>query len=167
VTLRTFDGCAAVLLLANTVYIAAAASATVFYMGSVLARVVVGATVWIAALALIVRDRAFRGSWRARIAVTALTIAGVIAAEIVRRGNLLELRWVLMAHIAAGAIATAALVPLAWRLAASSAAGASVKCAIKRCDAIEMRAQHLNSGQFAGRDLADDHCCGTRSARVA
>jgi hypothetical protein len=80
---------------------------------------VVGATVWIAALVLIVRDRAFRGSWRARIAVTALTIAGVIAAEIVRRGNLLELRWVLIAHIASGTIATAALAPLAWRLAAS------------------------------------------------
>jgi hypothetical protein len=63
VTLRTFGACAAVLLLANTAYIAAAASPTVFYMGNVLAHVVVGATVWIAALALIVRDRAFRGSW--------------------------------------------------------------------------------------------------------
>ena len=123
-TLRTFGACAAVLLLANTAYIAAAASPTVFYMGNVLAHAVVGAAVWIAALALSVRDRAFRASWPARVSVTALTIAGLIGVEIVRRGNLLELRWVLIAHIAAGAIATAALVPLAWRLAASSAAGA-------------------------------------------
>ena len=50
-TLKTFCGLAAVILLANTAYIAAAASPTVFYMGNVLAHVVLGAVVWVAALA--------------------------------------------------------------------------------------------------------------------
>ena len=41
-----------------------------------------------------------------------------------RRGNLLEVRWVLIAHIAAGVVATAALLPLAWRLATRTTGGA-------------------------------------------
>ena len=47
----------------------------------------------------------------------ALTVAAAFAVELIRRGNLLEVRWVLIAHVVAGAIATAALLPLAWRLA--------------------------------------------------
>ena len=61
-TLKTFCGYAAALLLANTAYIAAAASPTVFYMGNVLAHVVLGAAVWIAALSLLARDRELRRS---------------------------------------------------------------------------------------------------------
>jgi tetratricopeptide (TPR) repeat protein len=117
VTLKTFCGYATALLLANTAYIAAAASPTVFYMANVLAHVVVGTAVWIAALTLVSRDRAFRDNWLVRIAVAALTIAVVFAAEIVRRGNLLELRWVLIAHIATAAVAVAAFLPFAWQLA--------------------------------------------------
>src|SRR5688500_2289918 len=117
VTLKTLCGYGAALLLANTAYIAAAASPTVFYMANVLAHVVVGTAVWIAALALVARDRAFRDNWLVRIAVAALTIAVVLAAEIVRRGNLLELRWVLIAHIATAAVAVAAFLPFAWQLA--------------------------------------------------
>ena len=55
-TLKTFCAYAAVMLLANTAYIAAAASPTVFYMGNVLAHVVLGAVVWVAALGLLARD---------------------------------------------------------------------------------------------------------------
>lgn len=105
------------LLLANTAYIAAAASPTVFYMGNVLVHVVLGVVVWVATLGLMAWDRDFRRSWSARVAVAALTIAVGFAAELARRGNLLELRWVLVAHVAAAALAVAALVPLAWRLA--------------------------------------------------
>ncbi|MGH9219077.1 MAG: hypothetical protein ACRD1W_07235, partial [Vicinamibacterales bacterium] len=59
-TLKTFCGYAAALLLANTAYIAAAASPTVFYMGNVLAHVGLGAAVWIAALVLLVTNRELR-----------------------------------------------------------------------------------------------------------
>ena len=123
-TLKTFCAFAAVMLLANTAYIAAAASPTVFYMGNVLAHVVLGAALWVAALGLLARDRELRGSRPVQLAFVGLTVAAAFSAELMRRGNLLEVRWVLIAHIAAGAIATAALVPLAWRLAARGAGGA-------------------------------------------
>ena len=124
VTLKTLCGYGAALLLANTAYIAAAASPTVFYMGNVLAHLVLGAVVWIAALSLLIKERQLRRIRSVQLAFVALTVAAGFAAELVRRGNLLEVRWVLIAHVAAGAIATAALVPLAWRLAARGAGGA-------------------------------------------
>jgi Cytochrome c554 and c-prime len=123
-TLKIFCAYAAAILLANTAYIAAAASPTVFYMANVLAHVVLGAAVWIAALGLLVRERELRRTRSVQLAFVALTVAAAFAAELVRRGNLLEVRWVLITHVVAGAIATAALLPLAWRLAARGAGGA-------------------------------------------
>src|SRR5687768_18215180 len=114
-TLKIFCAYAAAILLANTAYIAAAASPTVFYMANVLAHVVLGAAVWIAALGLLVRERELRRTRSVQLALVALTVAAAFAAELVRRGNLLEVRWVLITHVVAGAIATAALLPLAWR----------------------------------------------------
>ena len=122
-TLKTFFGYAAAILLANTVYISAAASPTVFYMGNVLAHVALGAAVWIAALYLLVRNRELRRTRSVQLAFVALTVAAAFAVELVRRGNLLEVRWVLISHVVAGAIATAALLPLAWRLARRGAGG--------------------------------------------
>src|SRR5687768_6452829 len=116
-TLKIFCAYAAAILLANTAYIAAAASPTVFYMANVLAHVVLGAAVWIAALGLLARDRELRRTRSVQLAFVALTVAAAFAVELVRRGNLLEVRWVLISHIAAGAVATVALIPLAWRLA--------------------------------------------------
>src|SRR5687767_11542511 len=63
VTLKTFCASAAALLLANTAYLAAAASPTVFYMGNVLAHVVLGAVLWIAALILLARNLSRRSPW--------------------------------------------------------------------------------------------------------
>ena len=119
-TLKTFCACASAILLANTVYVASAASPTVFYMGNVLAHVVFGVVLWVAALILIARDRKFRRNRFVVVAFVSLTVAAAFAAELVRRGNLLEARWVLIAHIAAGVVATAALLPLATRLARST-----------------------------------------------
>ena len=127
-TLKTCFGYGAALLLVNTAYIAAAASPTVFYMGNVLGHVVLGAAVWVASLSLLARDLSRRSPWaeadrelrRSRpvqLAFVALTAAAGFAIELVRRGNLLEVRWVLVAHIVAGGIAVVALAPLAWRLA--------------------------------------------------
>ena len=140
-TLKTFCAYAAAMLLANTAYIAAAASPTVFYMSNVLAHVVLGAVVWVAALGLLARDGELRRLRSVQLAFVALTVAAAFAVELVRRGNLLELRWVLIAHVAAGAIATAALVPLAWRLATR---GTGERAAIRRCLSIV--------GGAAGRD---------------
>jgi len=123
-TLKTLGGYTTVLLLLNTAYIAAAASPTVFYMGSVLVHVVLGAVVAAVSLALLAKDREFRHTRLTRFSVAALVIALIFAAELMRRGNLLEVRWVLVAHIIAGAVAVAALVPLAWRLARHGANGA-------------------------------------------
>ncbi len=122
-SLKTFCGYAAAILLANTAYIAAAASPTVFYMGNVLAHVVLGAAVWVAALSLLARDGELRRNRSVQLALVALTVAAGFAIELVRRGNLLEVRWVLIAHIVAGAIAVVALVPFAWRLATRGTAG--------------------------------------------
>ncbi|MEO8678112.1 MAG: tetratricopeptide repeat protein [Vicinamibacterales bacterium] len=115
-TLSSFVGFAAVALLANTAYIAASASPTVFYMGNVLGHVVLGVIVWLAALVLLARDRDLRRSRAVQSAAAALTLSLGFAAELIRRGNLLEERPVLVAHVAAGALAVAALLPLAVRL---------------------------------------------------
>lgn len=114
-TLKTFCGTGAVLLLANTAYIAAAAAPSVFYMGNVLVHVVLGVILWVAGLALMASDREVRRRWPVRVAMVALTVAVVFAAELVRHGNLLEMRWVLVAHVAAAAIAVVALMKLARR----------------------------------------------------
>ena len=84
-TLKVFCACAAAVLLANTVYIASAASPTVFYMGNVLAHVVLGAVLWVAALILLARDREFRGNRLVAVAFVSLTVAAAFAAELVRR----------------------------------------------------------------------------------
>ncbi len=89
-TLKTFCAYAAAILLANTAYIAAAASPTVFYMSNVLAHVVLGAVLWVAALGLLARDGELRRLRSVQLAFVALTVAAAFAVELVRRGNLLE-----------------------------------------------------------------------------
>lgn len=140
-TIKTLCAYGVALLLANTAYIAAAASPTVFYMGNVLAHVVLGAAVWVTALVLLAKNRALRRSpstrpspqadsgslwtsWEVQLAFVLLTVAAAVAVELIRRGNLLELRAMLIAHIAAGAMATAVLAPMAWRLATRGTGGA-------------------------------------------
>jgi Tfp pilus assembly protein PilF len=124
VTLRSFVACGTLILLANTAYIASVASPTVFYMANVLVHVALGAVLWGGGLALIARDAQLRRSWSARGAAAALTIALGFAVELVRRGNLTEVRWVLVAHIVAGALAVVALLPFAWGLARRGAGSA-------------------------------------------
>lgn len=116
--LKTLGGYTTVFLLVNTAYIAAAASPTVFYMGNVLVHVVLGAGVVVIGLALLARDADFRKSRSAQLSMAAVVVALGFAAELVRRGNLLELRWILIAHIVAGGLAVLLLLPMARRLAA-------------------------------------------------
>jgi hypothetical protein len=118
-TLRSFVGGATLILLINTAYIAASASASVLYMGNVLLHVVLGAALWLAALVCFFREADLRGSRLVQLATGALTVAAVFAAWLMWRGNLAEMRPVLMAHVGAGALAVVALLPVAWRMAAT------------------------------------------------
>ena len=115
-------GCAVLLLLINTAYIAVAASPTVFYMANVVLHVGLGAAVWVLAAAWLRRAATGPARTPFGIATLALTVAGVLAGMLMWRGNLAELRWALVAHIATGGIAVLALLPVAWRLAIGDAA---------------------------------------------
>ncbi|MDH4065962.1 MAG: multiheme c-type cytochrome, partial [Acidobacteriota bacterium] len=114
-SLRTLVGVSTLLLLANTAYIASAASPTVFYMANVLGHLVVGMAVWGLGLALVARDRAARTSRPAIAGFVLLSLAAACAAYLLARGNLLEHRPILVAHIVAGGLAVVAVLPLAWR----------------------------------------------------
>jgi tetratricopeptide (TPR) repeat protein len=112
-----------VLLLANTAYIAADASPTIFYMANVLAHVVLGLAVWAAALALLVRHVEWRRRPSVLLSAALLTAAVAFGVFLIARGNLLEFRWALIAHIATGGAAVVALLPLVWRLSGRGAPG--------------------------------------------
>src|SRR5271154_6248018 len=80
-------------LLLNTAYIAAFASATVFYMANVLLHLVLGA-VLLAALPLV---------WRKyRIAGLLYLVAAGLGFFLAVRGNVTDNRWALNAHIVLG-----------------------------------------------------------------
>jgi tetratricopeptide (TPR) repeat protein len=108
---------ATVLLLVNTAYIASAATPSVFYIANVLAHVGLGVGVWALGVWFAIKNPAIRRSTAARVSLLSLTLALALAVELMRRGNLLEFRWLLVSHIVAGAVAVLALVPFAWHMA--------------------------------------------------
>ena len=122
-SLSSFVACAVLLLLINTAYLAVAASATVFYMANVLLHVGGGALLWAAALVWLRREPAWRASAAARASALGLTVAVGLAAVLIWRGNLAEMRWALVAHAITGGFAVLALLPLAWGLAAREVGG--------------------------------------------
>jgi Flp pilus assembly protein TadD len=122
-SLSWFVAYAALLLLINTAYIAVAASPTVFYMANVLWHVVGGALLWVAAIVWVRRARAGHARGPAMASALALTAAVGLAAVLIWRGNLAEMRWALVAHVVAGGVAVIALLPLAWRMAAQDIGG--------------------------------------------
>ena len=89
------------MLLVNTAYIWAHATASIFYMANVLAHVLGGAAVLLLCRKYLVRP--------ARIL---FLLATLCAAFLIWKGALTEYRWVLYAHIA---LAAAATIWLAWR----------------------------------------------------
>ncbi len=115
-TLGSLAGLGILLLAGNSAYIAAAASPTIFYMANVLAHVVLGLAVWGVALALLVRRGELRRRRSVLLSAALLTVAAAFGIYLIARGNLLEFRWALMAHIAAGGAAVVSLLPLAWDL---------------------------------------------------
>ncbi len=100
-------------LLLNTAYIAAFASATVFYMGNVLIHLVLGVVLAIAIVVLIVKNAALRKAIAP--ALWLFLLALLTAAYLVAAGNIREHRWAWWAHVATAAIGVAALIPYAWK----------------------------------------------------
>src|SRR5271166_563195 len=100
-------------LLLNTAYIAAFASATVFYMGNVLLHLALGLALSIAGVFLIARNTDLRRNISTPLAF--FLIAFLAAVYLVAAGNIREHRWVLWAHIATALLGVVALIPFAWK----------------------------------------------------
>ena len=100
-------------LLLNTAYIAAFASATVFYMGNVLIHLVLGLGLSIAVVFLIAKNAGLRRSISTALAF--FLIAFLAAIYLVAAGNVLEHRWVLWVHISTALLGVVALIPFAWK----------------------------------------------------
>jgi tetratricopeptide (TPR) repeat protein len=115
VTLKTVVAVSLLLLVVNAGYIWAFASPTIFYMGNVLAHLVIGLIFCAAGAALLVRDSTLRR--RPAIAVAGLALAASLGfgGYLVFRGNTMELRWALQAHVGASLAGVAALLVFAWR----------------------------------------------------
>ncbi|MEA2694841.1 MAG: hypothetical protein QOJ16_4228, partial [Acidobacteriota bacterium] len=116
--LATLVGASFLLLLANTAYISAFASPTVFYMGNVLAHLVLGVLVAAgAALLFARRPELRRGFGAAGVLFVAALLVGLFLAV---RGNVLALRWALWAHVITAGLGLVALLPWLARRAGES-----------------------------------------------
>src|SRR4051812_26577424 len=106
-TLRTAVGAGFVLLLLNTGYISAFATASIFYMGNVLLHLVLGLVLGVALALLLKREPELRRPLSASSVLFAIALG--FGLYLVWAGNLREHRWVLNAHIAAAAAGVIAL----------------------------------------------------------
>jgi hypothetical protein len=100
-----------IVLLVNTGYIAAFATASVFYMMNVLAHLVLGVLLAVGFAVLLVRDRAVRVPLVASAAFFAIAVG--CAAYLVAFGNVHAHAWALRAHIATAILGVVALIPYA------------------------------------------------------
>src|SRR5579871_6017979 len=100
-------------LLLNTAYIAAFASPTIFYMGNVLAHLVLGAVLAAAVVFLIAKNADLRQN--ISTALVFFLIAFLAAIYLTVAGNVNAHRWVLWVHIAASLLGVLALIPYAWK----------------------------------------------------
>ena len=113
-TLKTAVGAGFVLLLLNTGYISAFATASIFYMGNVLLHLVLGLVLAIAFALLLTRERELRRPLIAPSVFFAIALA--FALYLVWVGNLREHRWVLNAHVVSSVVGVVALLPFLFRL---------------------------------------------------
>ena len=112
--LKTVTAVSLLLLVVNAGYIWAFASPTIFYMGNVLAHLVIGLLFAVAGLALLGRDLELRRRLPIRVATVVLAVALGLGVYLTIKGNVRELRWVLEAHIAASLLGVLAIVAFAW-----------------------------------------------------
>src|SRR5580704_399705 len=103
------------ILLLNTAYVAAFASATVFYMANVLLHLALGLALSIATIFLIAKNSDLRRSISTALVFFLLSFLAAI--YLVAAGNIREHRWVLWTHIATALLGVAALIPYAWKQA--------------------------------------------------
>jgi len=113
---KSWIGIGFLVLLVNAGYLAAFASPTIFYMSNVLLHVALGAALCLALLWLLVKSREMVDGASAALCFFLVSFLG--GAYITWKGSLLELRWVLWAHVIAGALGAACLVPWVWKNAA-------------------------------------------------
>ncbi|HET7510478.1 MAG TPA: multiheme c-type cytochrome, partial [Solirubrobacterales bacterium] len=99
-------------LLVNTAYLAAFASATVFYMGNALLHLVLGLALAVAGAVLLRRRPDLRNGLTAAIALFAIALAAGLWLAIA--GNLLQYRWVLWTHVASAVLGALAVALWAW-----------------------------------------------------
>ena len=119
-SLEYWIGLLFLVLLVNTGYIAAFASATIFYMTNVLGHVVLGAILAIALLFVLRSSGLLRG---APVAVGLLLLAFVLGAILTYAGNVHANAWLLWSHVAAAALGVAALIPFVWKKASQEGGG--------------------------------------------
>jgi tetratricopeptide (TPR) repeat protein len=113
-TLKTAVGAGFVLLLLNTGYISAFATPSIFYMGNVLAHLVLGLALAAVSVLLLARERELRRPLIAPSVFFAVALA--FGVYLVSVGNLREHRWVLNAHIVSSVVGVIALLPFLFRL---------------------------------------------------
>ena len=114
-TLKTAVGAGFVVLLLNTGYVAAFATASIFYMANVLLHLVLGLAL---AVAFWRRCSQRQPELRRPLIVPAVffAIAVAFALWLVWVGNLREHRWMLTAHVVSSLLGVAALLPFLLRL---------------------------------------------------
>jgi hypothetical protein len=113
-SLKTLVGVGFIVLLVNSAYIAAFADPTIFYMGNVLAHLVIGVLLAVLFGALLLRDQGvLRGAGPSALF---FAIALGFGLYLVGVGNIREHQWVLRTHIIAAVIGVAALMPYGFRL---------------------------------------------------
>ncbi|HEX8031753.1 MAG TPA: multiheme c-type cytochrome, partial [Vicinamibacterales bacterium] len=114
-TLKAAVGAGFVVLLLNTGYLSAFATASVFYMANVLLHLLLGLVLAVAFAWLLSRD----SDLRRQLIVPSLlfAVALVLALRLVWVGNLNEHRWLLNAHIGAALLGVVTMLPFVFRLA--------------------------------------------------
>ena len=115
ITLRTVVAVSTILLVFNAGYIWAFASPTIFYMGNVLAHLVIGLVFLVSGVLLLARDTDLRRRLPIRLSAVAMLAAFAFGSYLVYEGNLREMRWALQAHIAASIAGVTGILWYAWR----------------------------------------------------
>jgi tetratricopeptide (TPR) repeat protein len=123
-TLGRLTAISLLLVVVNGAYIGAFASPTIFYMGNVLAHLLIGLVFCAAGASLLARQRTLLGHPLLVLTAGATAAALVTAGYLTVWGNVHDHRWALQVHIAASAIAVGAIVVWAWQRAALGAARA-------------------------------------------
>jgi hypothetical protein len=113
-SLKALVGLGLVVLLVNSGYIAAFADPTIFYMGNVLAHLVIGVLLAVLYAALLARDADVRR--HAGPAAVFFAVALGFGLWLTYFGNIREHSWAMKAHIFAAALGVVALVPYVIRL---------------------------------------------------